>query len=198
MVQIPAATSEAVEAEIVQMAGVVEVRLTGNPELAVAVNTKAEFTAWAGIAPKVMVCGVLPVPMPLRSILCAAYPGEAALSALSVNATVPLKAPAAWGAKLMANRQDWPAASVPAVVEPALTSGHEDAPLLFRVKFAEMLGLFPLLGIGKLSAVLPTFSTVTVCGLSLLVEPGAVNAKLRLGGSARSSFNALLLPESAM
>ncbi len=52
-----------------------------------------------------------------------------------------------------------------------------------------MLGLFPLPGIGKFSAALPTFSIVTVCGLSLLVEPGAVNAKLRLGGSTRSSFN---------
>ncbi len=56
-----------------------------------------------------------------------------------------------------------------------------------------MLGLFPLPGIGKFSTALPMFSTVTVCGLSLLVEPGAVNAKFRLGGSAKSSFNARLL-----
>jgi hypothetical protein len=34
-----------------------------------------------------------------------------------------------------------------------------------------MLGLFPLEGTEKLNAVLPLFSTVTVCGLSLLVEP---------------------------
>jgi hypothetical protein len=45
MVQIPAATSEAVEAEIVQMAGVVEVRLTGSPELAIAVNASVELAA---------------------------------------------------------------------------------------------------------------------------------------------------------
>ncbi len=136
-----------------------------------------------------MLCCVLPVPMPLSRMLCAVYPGAAALSALSVNTRVPLKAPAAEGAKLMGNRQDCPAASVPAVEEPALTSGQADAPLLLRVKFAGMFGFVPLLGIVKFSAALPTFSTVTVCGLSLLVARGAVSAKLRLGGSAKSSFN---------
>ena len=50
-----------------------------------------------------------------------------------------------------------------------------------------MLGLFPLIGTGKLSAALPMFSTVTLCGLSLLVEPQGVAAKLRLGGSQKSS-----------
>ncbi len=89
-------------------------------------------------------------------------------------------------------------ASVPAVEEPALTSGQAEASLLFRVKFAAMLGLLPLPEIGMFSTALPTFSTVTVCGLSLLVEPGAVNAKVRLGGSARFSFNTRSLPESEM
>ncbi len=145
-----------------------------------------------------MVCCILPAPMPISRMLCAAYPGAAALSALSVNVNVPLKAPVAWGVKLIGNRQDWPATSVPAVEEPSLSCGQADAPLVFKLKFAEMLGSFPLLGTGKLSAALPAFSTVTVCGLSLLVEPGAVTAKLRLGGSAKSSFNTRLLPESAM
>jgi len=145
-----------------------------------------------------MACGMLPVPVPLNKMLCATYPGAAALSALSVNASVPLKLPAAEGTKLMGNRQDCPAASVPAVEEPVLSSGQAFAPLLLNVKFAETLGSFPLLGTGKFSAALPAFSTVTVCGLSLLVEPGAVTAKLRLGGSAKSSFNTRLLPESAM
>ncbi len=199
MVQIPVASSEAVDPETVQMAGVAEVKLTGSPELAVAVNPKVELAAWAGIAGKLMVCGVLPVPMPLnRMLCCAACPGTAALSALSVNSSVPLKLPAAGGVKLMGNRQDWPAASVPAAGEPALTSGHEDAAPLFRVKFAAMLGLFPLAGTGKFRAALPAFSTVTVCGLSLLVKPGAVGAKLRLGGSAKSSFNTRLLAVSAI
>jgi len=40
MVQVPSAKNATVEAvaETVQMAGVVELKLTGNPELAVAVN----------------------------------------------------------------------------------------------------------------------------------------------------------------
>jgi hypothetical protein len=61
-----------------------------------------------------------------------------------------------------------------------------------------MLGFSPLPGTGKFSAALPAFSTVTVCGLSLLVEPITVGAKLRIGGSAKSSFNTRLLPPSAM
>jgi hypothetical protein len=65
-----------------------------------------------------------------------------------------------------------------------LTSGQAEATLLFSVKFAAMLGLLPLPGTGKLSPALPTFSSITVCGLSLLVDPGAVLVKLSLGGSA--------------
>ncbi len=131
-------------------------------------------------------------------MFCTAYAGAAALSALSVTASAPLKVPAAGGIKLTDNWQDWPAARVPVVEEAALSTGQAFAALLFKVKFAEMLGLFPPLGIGKFSAVLPTFSTATVCGLSLLVEPGAVAAKLRLGGSAKSSLNTTFLPESAI
>jgi len=52
------------------------------------------------------------------------------------------------------------------------------------VKFAAMLGSKPLEGTGRLSAASPTFSNVTVCGLSLLELPTAVVAKLRLGASA--------------
>jgi hypothetical protein len=112
------------------------------------------------------------------------YPGEDALSALSVTTSVPVRFPAAVGVKLIGKRQDAPAANVPAVEEPALTSGHEDASLLFRVKFTEMIGLFPVTGAGRLSGALPIFSTVIVCGLSVLVEPTGVVTKLRLGGSA--------------
>ena len=88
--------------------------------------------------------------------------------------------------------------SVPAVEEPELTSGHEEAPLVFRVKFGEMLGLSPLLGIGKFRVALPMFSTVIVCGLLRLTDPGAVAAKLTFGESAKSSFNTLLLPASTI
>ena len=43
MVQVPEATSEAVEPETVQMLKVVDVKLTASPELAVAVNARVEF-----------------------------------------------------------------------------------------------------------------------------------------------------------
>jgi hypothetical protein len=57
MVQVPAVSSVAVEAEIVQTAGVVEVKLTGKPELAEAINATPTdvLTAWVGMAPKVIV-----------------------------------------------------------------------------------------------------------------------------------------------
>ena len=41
----------------------------------------------------------------------------------------------------------------------------------------------------KVSAEVPTFWTVTVCGLSTLVEPTAVAAKISLGGIEKFSFN---------
>ncbi len=141
---------------------------------------------------------MLPVPMPLNRMFCAAYPGAAALSALSVSASAPLMLPVVSGVKLMDNRQDWPTASVPAAGEPAPTKGHEDDAPLFNAKFAAMLGFSPLPGTGKFSTALPTSSTVTVCGLSLLVEPITVGAKLRFGGSAKSSFNTRLSPPSEM
>jgi hypothetical protein len=57
MVQVPSAKSVAVEFVTVQMVEVVEAKLTGRPELAVAVNAVPTdvLTAWAGIAPKVIV-----------------------------------------------------------------------------------------------------------------------------------------------
>ena len=189
MVQVPDAINVAVEPETVQMAGVVDVKLTGRLELAMAVSASVEKSACAGIEPMVTVCCVLPIPEPLNKMLCVAYPGAVALSVLSVSTIDPVKFPPAGAVKLMGNKQDCPAASVPTVEEPVMISGHADFRPLPKVKFVPMLGLFPLFGIGKFNVALPTFMTVTVRGLSLLVEPGAVNAKLTLGGSARSSFN---------
>jgi hypothetical protein len=100
-----------------------------------------------------------------------------------VSVRVPLRTPVTVGVKLMGNRQYASAASVPAVEEPEFSNGQAEEPLLFKVKFAVMLGLLPFDGIGKVNEALPTFSTVTVCGLSLLVEPTDVLAKVRLGGS---------------
>ncbi len=45
MVQVPAPSSEAVVPETVQMVGVVEVKLTGRPELAVADSAMVELAA---------------------------------------------------------------------------------------------------------------------------------------------------------
>ncbi len=66
MVQVPAASSEAIDPDTVHTAGVVEVKLTGSPELAVAVSVKAMLIIWGEIGKKLMVCWVLPVPMPLN------------------------------------------------------------------------------------------------------------------------------------
>ena len=107
MVQVPAISNEAFGPETLQIAGVVDAKLTGRPELAVAVSARIELADWTGICSKMMDCVVFPVPMPLNARLCCdAVPEPAALSALSVNINVPLKSPADVGAKLMSSRQD--------------------------------------------------------------------------------------------
>src|SRR5258707_7388557 len=97
--------------------------------------------------------------------------------------------PLALGTKLIESSQETPAANVPAVEDPASTTGHADDALLFRTKLCEMFGLFSLLSEGNVRLLFPTFSRVTVFGLSALVAPGAVVAKFRLGASAKSSLN---------
>jgi hypothetical protein len=82
---------------------------------------------------------------------------------------------------------------VPGASEPGaavVPSGHVELPP--STKFVEMLGSVPVVGI-NVSAALPMFSSSSVCGLSLLVLPTLVDAKLRLGGVAREiSFTRLL------
>jgi len=135
-----------------------------------------------GEAPSVKLGGFC-VLIPFSAMFCDAYPGAAAFKLLSVRVRKALRAPVAPGTKLTGNRQDAPGASVPAVEDPLLTSRQSAEPPLLKVKFAPMLGLLPLDGTGKVNAALPTFSTVTVCGLSLLVEPTTVVANVRLGAS---------------
>jgi hypothetical protein len=57
MAQVPEATSVAVDPETVQMAGVVDVKLTCRPELARAVNVieTEVFANWFGIGPNAIV-----------------------------------------------------------------------------------------------------------------------------------------------
>ena len=108
---------------------------------------------------------------------------------MSVRFSEPLRLPSADGVKLIGKLQEAAAASVTGDVELALTSGQVPAVLLSNEKFAATLGLFPVAGTGKLRTAFPTFSTVRVFGLSELVVPIPVLAKLRLGGSAKSSFH---------
>ena len=104
---------------------------------------------------------------------------------LSARTSEPVRVPAVVGSKLIGNWQEAPAANVPAVDEFVLTSGQAVPPLLSRVKFAAMLGLFSVEREGKFSVVLPKFETVIVCGLSLLMLPTWVEAKVRDGGLAK-------------
>src|ERR1700722_20213207 len=136
-----------------------------------------------------MVCWVLPRPPPVSGMLCV----PAAFSELSVSASDPLKLPEVGGVKLTGNRHTCPADSEPGDAEPALTNGQAPAAALFNVKLAVIAGLVPLAGTGKVNGELPMLATLTVCGLSLLVVPGAVKANTRLGGAARFSCNARLL-----
>ena len=131
-----------------------------------------------------MMVGVSWVPVPPKEILCEVYPGAGALKFESVNTSDPLKLPVAVGAKLIDNAQEAPAASVPGPEELLFMRGQVFGALSDTVKFVVMLGLLPVAGIGKDRSALPTFSSVTVCGLSVLVKLTGVLAKVRSGGSA--------------
>ena len=101
---------------------------------------------------------------------------------MSVRTSEPLIDPATVGAKLMGRVHEVPAAKVPVDEDVLPVSGQVPALVLLRVTFAEMLGLLPVWGRGKLRFALPMFSSVIVC--EALVEPTLVDAKLRLGASA--------------
>ena len=121
---------------------------------------------------------VAAVPAPFNKIVCVA---PATFRLLSVATSLPLSGPSASGVKLIEPVQDAPAASV-AALEPVVSCGQvEPAPI---VKPAVMLGLLPLPGTAKVRLALPALIIATVCGLSALVEPTGVVAKVRLGGSA--------------
>jgi hypothetical protein len=57
-VQVPAVRRVAVVLETVQTLGVVEVKVTARPEVAVALSVSGVPTIWTGMAPKVMVCAL--------------------------------------------------------------------------------------------------------------------------------------------
>ena len=136
--------------------------------------------------------------VPPRAMVCVAL---VAFRLLSVRTTEPLTVPFAVpvGAKLIGRVQLAPDASVPAAELPVVSSGHADTPLLLSVKLAAMLGLYPLPGIEKVSALLPMFEIVAVCGSSVVsVNPTLVAvAKPRLL-ALTSTLRMLLLLVSAM
>jgi len=123
----------------------------------------------------VIVCDV-DIAVPLSEIVCVTL---APFMLLSVTTSDPLIVPAAVGAKLIGRVQDAPTPSIPADEAVLPINGQAVPPVLFQEKFAAILGLFPLDGIGSVSAVFPLFHRVTVCGLSLLVDPTFVDAKLK-------------------
>jgi hypothetical protein len=136
---------------------------------------------------------VVPVPVPLSAMLCVAY-GLVALRELSVSTNVPLIEPKVAGVKLTTYSQELPLASE-AALDALLSVGQVVE--LPRLKFEEMLALFPELGVGKFRVAFPMLSTTTNRGLSLLVEPVWVFAKLRLGNAERLTLRTLLLPTFA-
>src|ERR1700756_831164 len=138
-----------------------------------------------------VIVGVPGVDVPLSRILCDVYPGPGALRLLSDSTREPVRAPATVGVELMDNTQDAPAANVPGSGELLLTTGQVLVALLLRLKFVATLGLLSAVGIGRVRSTLPMFSTVTVRGLSGLVNPTDVVAKFRLGGAAKYSFSTL-------
>lgn len=132
------------------------------------------------------------IPVPDKLIVCVL---GLIFRLVSVKMSEPLIAPTIVGVKLMGSVQLVWAGNDPDALLLLPTSGQELLPLLLSVKLVEeILGSFPEEGIGKLRAVLPMFSTVTVCGLSLLVLPTAVvGTKVNEGGVLTTiSFTALL------
>jgi len=99
---------------------------------------------------------------------------------LSSIVNVPVLAPSVCGVKLTGNTQDAPAASAPAEV-PAAINGQSGVTPLASVKPVPVrLALFPEGGTSIASAKLPSFETLTICGLSPLVLFTMVFSKLTL------------------
>src|SRR5436309_2476092 len=96
----------------------------------------------------------------------------------------PVMEPGTVGAKLTAAAHEAPAARV-AGLELDVTCGQVE--LLLKVNPVEMFGLNPEPGTSKVNGALPSLVSVTVLGLSELVEPTAVLANVKLGGLLKFS-----------
>jgi hypothetical protein len=143
--------------------------------LTTAVRVTVSFsTTVVGLA--VNAVAVASSPVPLSDTLCIEL---ATFNASSVTTTEPLVLPAAVGVKSTASVQDAPEASVE-VEDDVLNCGHVAA--VFSAKPIEMLGFVPVVGVARVSALLPMFEIVAVCGPSVVsVDPTLVAvAKRRL------------------
>jgi hypothetical protein len=135
------------------------------------------------------------VAVPPRAMVCVAL---VAFRLLSVRTSEPLMVPNVVGAKLMGRVQLAPDASVAGEL-PVVSSGHADPPLLLSVKLAAMLGSLPVIGMGKVSGMLPMFEIVAVCGPSVVsVDPTLVAVAKRRPLALTFTLRMLLLPVSAM
>jgi len=150
------------------------------PPLTATVTVKACAVLMLGKDGVTVIVGVVltvpPVLVPLNEIVWVAL---GTFRLLSVSTSDPLMLPVDVGAKLIGRVHDVPAARDPVNEAVLPINGHAVPPALFKVKFVETLGLLPLDGIGKVSAAFPLFHSVTVCGLSPLVDPTVVVAKLK-------------------
>ena len=120
---------------------------------------------------------------------------------MSVKVNVAVSLPDCVGEKLNGRMQVALGAIVPAVNDVLLIDGQAVLPVVVRVKFVDedKLGFVPELGIDIVSGVLPMFVTVTVCGLSVLVDPTAVDANVKLGATVEIGIlMTRLFPVSAM
>jgi len=92
-------------------------------------------------------------------------------------------------------------AIVPVVNDVLLIEGQAALPVVVRLKFNDddKLGFVPEAGIDIVSGVLPIFVTTSVCGLSLLVAPTAVEANVNVGATVEiGMLMTRLLPVSAI
>jgi hypothetical protein len=135
------------------------------------------------------------VPVPFRLMVWTDPP---TFNALSVSLTVPLILPVVAGVKLIGSVHVVAAGRVAMLSEVEVNSGHAIPPVLFMLKLAEILGFVPVAGIGNVNAAFPIFENRTVFGLSLLVEPTLVEAKVKLGPVPSAIFSTLPVPESAI
>jgi len=164
-------------------------------EIAVAVDPTAVFGKGIVVTESEAPGADKGVPVPPSVIVCVE---AATFRLLSVSTSEPVRLPVVAGVKLMGRMQVVFAASDPADEE-VVTRGQAVLPVLVRLKLVpERFGSLPVPGMGSVSAAVPMFSSVTVCGLSLLVLPTTVDAKLRVGAVARFSFTTSLLVASAI